>query len=224
MNPRVAFPIFVFVFAAFLLNVSPGHAQEGPGDEQGILPSRTYHGTNLEEVNVGNGRVVLHIPLLEDHSQRGQLNFTYSLSLTSSGNWFYKQFTGFSQWQLPKTPLGVQFIMDGRPQGIGSTIFHDTSTGVENSAGFVIDADGAKHSLAKSITGSTFTETFDGSGLQSSLDSSGTSTITNRKGVSFHLGTTLLVEDSNGNQMTRNPSGALTDTLGRTWTTTGGSS
>jgi YD repeat-containing protein len=168
----------------------------------------------------------VHIPLLEDQSQRGQLNFTYSLSLTSSGDWSYHQVGSNSYWQWPKTPQGVSFIIDGTPTGnaVGCNArYKDPTTGNTDIAGCLSDGDGAGHPVGGG-------RTIDGSGYYSTANG-----IIDKHGITFSgfnnttcgYSTAGKVVDSNGNQMTcaytSTPTTGITtvtDTLGRTWTTT----
>jgi RHS repeat-associated protein len=208
--------------AMLFFSIAPAVSQDAPGNEQGIFPSRTYHGTDLETVNVATGRAVVHIPLLEDHSQRGQLNFTYSLSLTTSGNWSWKNFAGYTKWQLPKTRLGMSFVMDGWPSLVYRDSYTDPDFGYKNYAWFVEEASGAKHPLGGSPACCTSMETIDGSGFKYTTDSART----NRQGIRFYGNS---IEDPNGNELTNVVTTTMgvptfTDTLGRSWTMTSASS
>src|SRR5882672_3133353 len=62
-------------------------AQDPPEVAMGMSPSATYHGGDSDFVDTATGRLHLHIPLVVDHSQRGNLNFTYSVDYTSTGTW-----------------------------------------------------------------------------------------------------------------------------------------
>lgn len=208
------------LFPAF----SFAQAFNGPGDEQGIYPSRTYQGTDFESVNMATGRVAVHIPLVEDHSQRGGLlNHTYSLSLSGSGNWYTYQFASNYPvvWKCPWNPCqpsgappippGLMFTVDGLPSLVGRTVYHDREYGIENTAPYLQMQDWSRHPLPLSIPGSSYTETIDGSGFR--VDANG---ITDRWGVRGG------VLDPNGNELTNFTVGAgvsMTDTLGRAWTT-----
>jgi RHS repeat-associated protein len=228
---------FSLVLASLTLLATPALCQDSPGDEQGVYPSRTYHGTEVEFVNMATGRAIVHIPLLEDHSQRGDLNFTYSLSLTTSGNWTYWQRSrnGPIVWKLPLTPLGISFITDQMPKAFGWTSYKDPDFGYYNYAYYIQTADGGKHMLGGNAFSGTTTRTIDGSGYSYIYRTSPPGGITDRRGVYLPGGcgsSSALVwaEDTNGNQLTCTFTTSapyvttVTDTLGRQWTTTSASS
>jgi hypothetical protein len=65
----------------------PASAQDPPNVAAGMSPSATYHGGDFDFVDMTTGRLNLKIPLIVDHSQRGKLNFTYSVTYSSTGEW-----------------------------------------------------------------------------------------------------------------------------------------
>ncbi len=231
------FKIFMIGAALSFFSIAPALCQDAPSDQVGPTPNATHHGSDIDLVNVGSRRLNLHIPLLVDHSQRGDLNFTYSFSYTSTGGWSIYQFrTNYPfQWKPPKHGFGgLQFTMDGylSPGGLS---YKDPDTGKIAREPLVYEGPalfggGTPHPLGL-ITGNFsngtiyppyIMESIDGSGIQVSSDSTGNATTTNKQGVGFH---STYVEDVNGNTMTyyqssASPSPTWTDTLGRTWTTT----
>ena len=65
---------------------------------------------NIDNVNMANLRLSLHIPLLVDHSQRGKLNFSYSLSFSGT-SWYGLCTSGMypTCWWKPALPANVAF-------------------------------------------------------------------------------------------------------------------
>jgi len=50
--------------------------QDSPNMEQGIKPYGSYHGGDLDSVNLLNGNLTLHIPLIS-YPQRGDLKISF---------------------------------------------------------------------------------------------------------------------------------------------------
>ena len=57
--------VIIFVFGNLLL------AQTGPNVENGWKPYGSYDGSHLDTVNLMNGNVMLHVPILPAYQQRG---------------------------------------------------------------------------------------------------------------------------------------------------------
>jgi hypothetical protein len=71
----------------FMVTVSPRLLSQGPWEPAaGLNPYGIYQAGEIDQVGLSSHRLNLHIPLLVDHSQRGNLNFTYSLTY-SSNSW-----------------------------------------------------------------------------------------------------------------------------------------
>ena len=68
-----------------LLSAAPAPAQDTSNELMaGMNPYADYHGGDLDSISMINDTLNLHIPIFTDHSQRGKLNFTYSLDYTST--------------------------------------------------------------------------------------------------------------------------------------------
>ena len=82
------------------LSAMPAFAQEPVSLEQGTKPFGSYYGTDIESVNMENGRLVLHIPLYS-LPQRGNLHLSFSLVYEDPG---------FQESEVPNTcpPNGVK--------------------------------------------------------------------------------------------------------------------
>jgi hypothetical protein len=58
-------------------------AQTGPNIENGWKPYGSYDGSHLDTVNLMNGNVMLHVPILPAYPQRGSFAPQYALYMTS---------------------------------------------------------------------------------------------------------------------------------------------
>jgi RHS repeat-associated protein len=211
-------------------------AQDPPDVAAGVGPTSTYHSGDFDFVDMASARLNLHIPLFVDHSQRGELNFTYSLYFSSTSwyntcGWpnnsyeycYYNPALPSDQYFTP----GVFFGMDGRLSAGGSCI-QDQNTGDNDCVDAAAEDDGTVHPMGTLTYDQYYTpiteESIDGSGIRG--DSYG---YTNKDGVHFVDNGTAgaSITDANGNEITfQNPTGPqyMTDTLGRVWTTTLGNS
>jgi RHS repeat-associated protein len=195
--------------------------QDPPGVAMGINPQGTYHGGDFDSVDMSTGRLNLRIPLVVDKSQRGDLNFTYSVTYTSTGIWSKFSSTGNpGTWVLVPPPYSVSspgLITEGwlfpvklKSQTNPMTGYRDYVYWVPEDVAFV----GPIHPFGES-------ETIDGSGIGASTPNA--DTVVNRKGVRFVYDTNgnfLSVEDPNGNVMSSSNGNNydIKDTLGRSWT------
>jgi YD repeat-containing protein len=238
---KLLLPSLVLV-TILLCSAKPAFSQDSPDIAAGTYPSATYFGNGYESVDMSTDELRLSIPLLADHSQRGDLNFSYSLSLTGWGAWYtYCDYPYYCEWEPGNTGSGVgpgpMPAMEGALLG---------GVGSYSDFGTAVDGDGSVHTLMLPSSSASYLESNDGSGIQapntcpSSL--SATYCIANRKGTYFvnnvaGTGGASIV-DRNGNEMTLSPSGAIfgtdqyysdpqfgpsnswtmTDTLGRSWT------
>jgi YD repeat-containing protein len=245
------------VFCALLLLVAVSSfcatralAQDPPDIAMGLNPNSTYHGSDIDSVDMASGRLNVQIPLLIDHSQRGDLNFTYSLYFTSS-SWYWSCSSEWDDncWWMPAAPAsgpgalqGVVFGADGflYPGGEG---YFDPNTCDTNWVDEAVEDNGAAHHLGTLTTYEDeplTEESVDGSGILSAYsDDFSAQTLTNKNGIQFgpaswtnnYYTLNSVIEDPNGNQITFTQSCpaqytcgggplTMTDTLGRTWTTT----
>ncbi len=181
-------------------------AQDPPDVSQGLNPIATYHGSDIDLIDTITGRLNLHIPLIVDHSQRGKLNFTYSLDF-SGQTW---SVNSSNLWTLAKgTNLGVGLVIDGHLSGVQNCLepLNVRTCGYSATALEVGADDGSVYPLSTTTGGG---ETFDGSGIMSTTNSGGVAVLINADGIqsgqtSYNINTgawTRLIEDSNGNEMT----------------------
>lgn len=214
------------------VSCSPAFCQDPPEVAAGTTPSATYHGGDFDFVDMATGRLNLHIPLVVDKSQRGKLNFAYSVTYTSTGAW-QETITNignnsYLRIEPPKYGVGDPlFIMDGAlGYGQGQTYKdpqnHYNSSSWIPEGGYAYGA-GPNHQVGS--TGAGLWETIDGTGIKSISYGA-----VNKDGISFFYNSTTgfgTIEDTNGNELTQSGSGntgTTIDTLGRSWTSTWGSS
>src|SRR5437588_3878759 len=83
----------LFCISAIIIifsNLLPG--QTAPNLENGWKPFGSYDGTHLDTVNLMNGNVTLHLPLVPDSPQRGALKVSSTM------------YFGSSDWQVICSP------------------------------------------------------------------------------------------------------------------------
>lgn len=215
-------------FAIQVLAVLPSTTVFGQNtDEQGIKPYGSYHAGDIDVVNLENGKVELHIPLVEYVQRGGKLKLRFEVRYTP-GLWnetkpCVPQPNGscvtYYFWQeASKTGQMILILDQDVPNIVGTTIMQDPQCpgGCNVTVSSIQLADGALHPLGNLVqTGSNVFETLDATGMK--LDSS-SNTVTLSDGTRYVgiYSTAPLIEDANGNQITFSPTtGAITDTLGR---------
>jgi RHS repeat-associated protein len=209
----------LFVFACF----SCALAQDPEDIQQGIKAYGTYRGGEIDTVSMTSGGLSGRIPLVS-FPQRGKLHLSYSLVFSRpnfsvatkcglDGCVYRYAFTtsNFANSESPVVPVPDQGMAVG-------------SVPITNQLGLlyysysVLTADGAKHQLA--ALNSTEYETVDGTGLHAHIDGSN-EFLTDAEGTRYGFGSIEnyienTQEDTNGNQISILPSGALLDSVGRT--------
>jgi RHS repeat-associated protein len=182
-------------------------AQTGPNIENGWKPYGSYDGSHLDTVNLMNGNVMLHVPILPAYQQRGSFTPQYSLYMTSKTwqiqskaqnepgigtilvYWWQSSATGVMV--ISNTGILVRRNLVKSFAGNGSTLYNTQSyslTGPDASVhafnavpGYPLDAS----------SDPTVFEAVDGSGYHlvvSNADSNGvmsTATVTDRNGTQF---------------------------------------
>ena len=86
----------IFLFSNLLL------AQSAPNLENGFKPYGSYDGSHLDTVNLMNGSLMLHAPLIPGAPQRGSLQTSINLYMSSN------------DWQKScQPPAGCKWVKGG---------------------------------------------------------------------------------------------------------------
>jgi RHS repeat-associated protein len=193
-------------------------------NETGIKPYGSYHGGDIDQVNVSNNHLELRLPLLS-YPQRGT-----RLKLSFTGlfhNPVWNEHTEsvpttnlvFHFWEYDGPP-GVTVVAEQAPPFVDQQLVHGGSSASDPPiyAYSVRMADGSQHPLGN--IGGTAYNTLDGTGMKWD---SGPQTLTFSDGTRYPVlyGSAPVLEDTNGNQITFGSS--ITDTLGRVIPWVGGS-
>ncbi len=207
--------VLAFCACLILLCSSVAIAQTTPDVEQGVKPYGSYHGGDIDSVNLSNGNLILHVPLLSYPQRGGQLPFTFYIQYNNKG---YRAVPNDPQhpnegrhWVLqwsgvvvaPDHAVSFQYQkFQGILSGNTYTVYLCTITTV----------DGSQHQLTDCQDSSA--RTIDTTGIVGGMVGS-TPSMVDRKGISQTLnGATTNITDTNGNYISVTSSG-WTDTMGR---------
>jgi RHS repeat-associated protein len=236
--PRILSPLLIL--AAFL--VPPASAQVDPNLEQGLKLYGSYHGGDLDLVNVQNGHLTFRAPFYSLPQRGGKLNLSFSI--------LYDNLIGaFVQATCLPPPHQATCTYAVRYYGSSAQIISDQGyTMIKNLVNsgqvdggdnpilipvfYLLGTDGAQHQLVYTTDGHY--ETIDGSNLrvdQTNGDfANPVGTLTDSNGIRQAIGSVFQssppipvassgfpsLEDQNGNQITYTSSThTYTDTLGR---------
>lgn len=218
-------PLFAWLFLifGFLLLPRLAMAQADPDLQQGLKPYGAYAGGDIDHIDVTNGHLTVQAPLYS-LPQRGKLSFGFSIFDDDAG------FT-IQSVCLPPPAHGCHYVVtDNTTNGVqeGVHLVFDPkltlnqtwinsgqtdSSGNEVQVPFwnVVDADGNQHQMIETTSGNL--ESLDASGISVDMNSGA---ITDSSGIR-QLGTSPVMEDANGNEITESTgtSPSFTDSLGR---------
>jgi len=208
-----------------IIQAIPSCAQDPPDIAQGMNPSATYHGGDFDFVDMATGHLHLNIPLVVDGSQRGKLNFTYSLSFTSAGPWNTIT-NGSGHYQVEPPAYGIAApSLANKGTIVARAKTYTNDVGDRFYAYFASDGEGGQHPLGltsgNGLGGTSTLESIDGSGINSSFSGAGAVFATRNDGVRWWEPISPFGYqepagiDPNGNEFTppRIPSGDLGRTL-----------
>lgn len=186
--------------------------QDDPALGMGFTPYGAYHGGNLDSINLSNGFLNIHIPVVE-YPQRGDLNYGVQIVYNPKG-WSVlpncrNENSCSPLWQWKSPDVGLKFDTTG-PDVFGAgdgPIFKGSNTNVFTAK----TADGAIHEMGSTPNGA---ESIDGTGIWFSgalFPNGGPSR--DRRGMLANGGNVF--EDRNGNLSTAPSTLNGVDTLGR---------
>ena len=201
-------------------------AQTTPNLEVGYTLFGSFHGSEMDSVNLNNRKLELHIPLLSYPQRGGKLHFGFYLHYSGPVYTETRNCYPFGPgntnicadiWSWDSPP-GVNLVPDFFMTTTGNVVVNG---GAQLVTAAVVTADGAVHQMGNLDNTYNLTngyrpslwESSDGSKIRYQENADRSSVITDSKGVRYYLQTGLL-EDSNGNQITQN-SGGWTDSVGR---------
>jgi RHS repeat-associated protein len=219
------------VLTALFLSITSAvaKAQTTPDSSVGLTPYQSFHGGDIDSVNLSNGNLVLDIPIIA-YPQRGALKMSFSLVYNSKN-------THSTQTCFPGSPPRcVRFwfygigpsVMDKGQVGIMEQIFQSPNQGPKLSEFAVTTPDGAQHPILLNYP-AVGQIAADGTGFW--VNSSAVTTvpaptvIIDRDGVRHYITPStpgVISEDPNGNQIKIGTGGTITDTMGRVFLPSGG--
>ena len=207
------------LFSLFLVSAisTLARAQMPPSLDQGLKPYGSFQHGNIDSVNLANGNLVFHAPLVSYPQRGGKLSLTFELLYSAKG-WYPYQAQSSKVWEYGGGALSVvpspamrvhgQIIKVNSPNG--SLNIYLTS---------VITEDGSSHDLSGGGVKQMDGETIDASGIHYVSSSA---KLIDREGIQYSGGytpryplTDSTITDPNGNQITFASSTGWEDTLGR---------
>jgi len=198
---RIAFVLVLFsvlLLSFVLLPAVPCVAQTSPGLEQGFKPYGSYHGGDIDTVNLLTGNLTLNVPLLS-YPQRGKLALQFFL-VYNNASWQVKQ-------TIAGNPPKPKLDWVWRGQGVTADWNGDWGVSPED-----LEATSFTPGVVTDPFGGTHIYSFVGSGpstKKESLDATGLmvigSSVTDRSGITYgnQGGFNSGMTDPNGNQITR---------------------
>jgi RHS repeat-associated protein len=217
MRPLIARALFPILPILALAGSASTSAAQATGDiAQGFTPYQSFHGGDIDSVNLSNGNVILRIPLLS-YPQRGSLKLSFSFLANSKSAHTIEVCS-------PVPPKNCTYgwvttapvVVDDASVSVAESLYQPGGANSKQETMFaVVTSDGAQHPLVGSETGQI---TSDATGFwsNSSYDAAVAppTVVITREGVRNFLTGSVNREDPNGNQILVGTSG-YTDTMGR---------
>lgn len=230
--------VMMMLFASVVLG-NPILAQVPADEEAGLMPYGSYVGGKIDDVNMKNGNVFVHVPLFSI-PQRGRLNLSFSVYANTPAYSRGKTCTGYGdptqysyyeycdyRYTLNESDwVGAHVVHDQDVADAGEMYTFCTSE-CQNMGRYILysvkDATGAKHYLGYDPSANLTTlRSFDGSGyllvpgiLNPYQQYSSQGTLYTSDGVAHSGGTSVTVTDPDGNYIITTNDGVITDTAGR---------
>jgi RHS repeat-associated protein len=235
-----------FFIAAFVLLAPVVSAQVDPNVEQGLKPYGSYHGGEIDKINLANGNLFVRVPIYSLPQRGNKLHFGFSLQYNNKG--YTLNTTG--SCPIPKGVQSCEMQYVGSGNGFsgpvsGVSLIYDQGifTGYVSVDAGAIEYNPTQYPngcltpngyanpctiyvneySAVTSDGSVHQMADTGNGYYESIDASGirfnlsTGVTTDAGGVQYRTAGT---QDPNGNQITLSQ-GVYTDTVGRTVSSVG---
>lgn len=211
MNVKLVVATMLCLFCAETV----AHAQDSMGAQQGLQPYQSYEGGNIDHINMANGNLYVHIPLV-DYPQRGSLKLSFGLD-SNNKSWitYYNPNDHNTYWEPGASTPGFgnlasfQVVEDqklivyfpGNCRNGWSQLFVNSVNGSSHPADFT--AGTLPGDCSQKPTPVSF-ETFDGTGTRVDISAPGQSSpvATDRSGTLYNrwgINTGTYREDANGN-------------------------
>jgi hypothetical protein len=236
---RLRLVVSWLVASLLIISQAPtANAQQNQAYETGLNPYRSYQGGNIDSINMFNHGLNVDIPLISYPQRGGKLSLTFDLHYINQGNWYdcspgtnCSGFYGSGQ----NLTNGFGVILKNWPSYWGTTC---QATGDQYGSitcqGGATMSDGSSHSMQPTTV--TNWESDDASGFQMPgvqlgfgisppllVDANGTRYTQGVStyfpgpvgGVSTVSNVPILVEDTNGNEISYSQTTGWIDTMGR---------
>src|SRR5579871_6541331 len=169
--------VFGTVLTGLVLMViaRPIQAQDDPNFETGLKAYGSFHGGDIDHVDLANGSLNLEIPLMSYPQRGGKLHLDFELEYENSGNFLDPYYDGVGDCWMEGQQVfnhGFEIVIKGTPT-VSSTqaVYIDYSNTPYDEYGISVKmAEGAVHNLAP--TSLTSWESLDGSGFKADTSSS----------------------------------------------------
>jgi RHS repeat-associated protein len=208
--------------ALLLLLIAFSAKAQTPGDlAAGLTPYQSFHGGDFDSVNLSNGNVVVHIPLVSYPQRGGKLSLDYEFFINSK--WIQDreicppEAACYFAWGVPlSTPVATyEGILDTQALFFAAKT-HEVSKDDELDDFAIVTSDSAVHPLG--ANGSNSEVSLDVTGYFANANTATLPTVLmDRNGIRYpQPPSDIMREDPNGNQILQNATTfVVTDTIGR---------
>jgi RHS repeat-associated protein len=214
-------------------------------DQLGSIPYQSYHGGDIDSVNLSNGRVSVHVPLISYPQRGGLLKENFSLVNGSNAlqvqeictpppdvSCLYEWDAGSSKSQAGAGVSATVFAVDDQAPGAGvvqvkgnvlpggtqNYYYYGRLFGSDGTSHLVGQTSGVWETTNTSLTNAAF-RAIDGTGYSFAVDGSGNWTTTDAAGVKYYQGGASGVptvwKEDPNGNQVTRATGGIIDTMGR---------